>query len=93
VSDHKCPKCGGGLTDQTILAYSCNECGTMWSAQFVDGYWTRDREEKAKRCDGCKSWLPDRWRDYDQQSMCAIDGFMHKRGYRCKFWGANERPD
>ncbi len=60
MSEYKCPKCGGELRDadysesvaKTFLL-KCESCARWWQPPYLKGYWDRDAEEKAKRCDGC----------------------------------------
>jgi phage FluMu protein Com len=62
MSEYKCPKCGGELERVTNdlkgrPAFEdirgCRACRKVYAQAYLSGYWTRDREEKEKRCATC----------------------------------------
>ncbi len=90
MSEYACPKCGGELDSQPqyVGNFLCIAEVKWFSHDYLDGYWTRDREEQEKRCDGCNCYhaFPDLTCgrcDWDVEVLGDVEG-----DFRCKFWEA-----
>uniref|UniRef100_A0A6M3KCL5 Uncharacterized protein n=1 Tax=viral metagenome TaxID=1070528 RepID=A0A6M3KCL5_9ZZZZ len=65
MTDYKCQKCGGELTEHEGYGsifnpewwYVCQSCQSSYSsAEYLRGWWTRDAEEAEKRCANCEHY-------------------------------------
>lgn len=93
MTEYRCPKCGGELERGSLAggfdAYDCDPCCAYWPERYLEGYWTRDREEQEKRCENCRNAG-----DFDDggETECRLgivelrDAQSVKHDFRCKFW-------
>ncbi len=87
MSEYECPKCGGELDSQPAYAGNllCVSEVQWFSKDYLNGYWTRDREEQEKRCDGCGC---DK-NEYECGNYVVRPGGAIGRGdFRCSLWEA-----
>jgi DNA-directed RNA polymerase subunit RPC12/RpoP len=90
MAEYKCPECGEVLDSQPAYAGNllCVSQAQWFAKSYVEGYWTRDREENEKRCENCRyricvGGLP----DCGHEPLVSTGRDSEPDDdFRCKFW-------